>query len=40
MERQIFGFKYQSDFCKKLSLKEDNGYTSKFDAYTKNFQFR
>ena len=35
MERQVFGFKYQSDFCKKLSLKEDNEYTSKFDAYTK-----
>lgn len=36
MERQIFGFNYQSNFIKKNHLTEDKNYTGKYDAYSKS----
>jgi len=34
MERQSFGFNYQTNYCKKHNLKENTKYTDKFDATT------
>lgn len=38
-ERQIYGFKYQTEFCEKNNLKEVDGYTDKFDAVDKKGLF-
>jgi len=38
-ERQIYGFKYQTEFCNKNNLKEVDGYTDKFDAVDKKVYF-
>lgn len=35
MERQLFGFEYQKQFCDGVLI-ENLDYTGKFDAYTKN----
>jgi len=36
MERQKFGFDYQTKYCKENNLKETDGYTDKFDAMSEN----